>query len=225
MSALGSLSAMSNQELLTELERLNFRVKERDEKMIKRLRNPMCHAHPCQFWPLCADAYKLTLYNYVQYFRWYDFGMPVVGGLIGMVTFQLRMRYYYSETWRYSQTKHWFMKMMMPFCCALMAFGGRCAVVDARMYGLDENSREIELYGPMYPDEIESAAIRKKRYEQEYIRIKERIHDMEPVIAAIDTPNSYFFETATPGQSGYWEQETVCCFFFFFFFLILLFLF
>eukprot|EP01060_Flectonema_neradi_P025847 TRINITY_DN34690_c0_g1_i1.p1 TRINITY_DN34690_c0_g1~~TRINITY_DN34690_c0_g1_i1.p1 ORF type:complete len:250 (+),score=11.15 TRINITY_DN34690_c0_g1_i1:69-752(+) len=208
MSATASLSAMSNQELLTELERLNFRVKVRDEKMLKRLRNPMTHAHPCQFWPLCADAYKLTMANYIHYFRWYDFlAGPVLGFCLGNLAFHLRMRYFYRETWRFKQAGHWLARLWMPLTFTVVGFNSRCTLVDCRMYGLDENSREIELYGAMYPDEIETAAIRKKRYEQEYIRIKEQLHDFKPVSAAIDTPNTYFYDASGESSSGYWEQE------------------
>eukprot|EP01063_Lacrimia_lanifica_P004019 TRINITY_DN12245_c0_g1_i1.p1 TRINITY_DN12245_c0_g1~~TRINITY_DN12245_c0_g1_i1.p1 ORF type:complete len:221 (+),score=95.42 TRINITY_DN12245_c0_g1_i1:62-724(+) len=199
------MELLKTEQLIDELERLKQRVKRRDEKMGKRLKNPMCHAHPCQFWPLCAEAYKLNSWNHFQYFRWYDWvQFPTLGAFALFSLSFMRMMQAGGSGW-YGTKRHnrWGFSAIIMF----LQYVNKCHVVEQRMYGLDENNVEIEQYGPMYPEQIEEAAQRKKKYEQEYIRIKEGLFDMKQVTQRVDVANAYFFDQSNPHMSGYFAEQ------------------
>eukprot|EP01064_Diplonema_japonicum_P024700 TRINITY_DN35339_c0_g1_i1.p1 TRINITY_DN35339_c0_g1~~TRINITY_DN35339_c0_g1_i1.p1 ORF type:complete len:246 (+),score=57.03 TRINITY_DN35339_c0_g1_i1:60-740(+) len=198
-------AGMPTESLIEELERLKTRVRDRDLKMHKRLKNPMINKHPAQFWPVCQEAYKLCNSNYIFYFRWYDLVATACMTVGTYMFFHGAGRYFHKAQWRYHpRYKH--MYYYVGFF-AVMSYVQRCQLVHARMFGLDENSIEIERFGPMYPEEIDDAARRKVKYEQEYIRIKEGLFDFSKVAERVDGVNTYFYESAAPGASGYFEEQ------------------
>eukprot|EP00754_Rhynchopus_humris_P051663 Rhum_TRINITY_DN966_c0_g2::Rhum_TRINITY_DN966_c0_g2_i1::g.2883::m.2883 len=201
----GEYASMTTDKLLDELDRLKNRVRQRDEKYYRRLKNPMSHAHPNQFWPLCAEAYKLTYWNSPMYYRPTDYLPPVVGAVSALIVHQIVASR--ASSLNYKWTKLWTKrKTIVVFGLGLTSFVLHNRVM-CRMFGLDENSAEIEQYGTMYPQQIEEAAQRKRKYEQEYVRIKDGLYDQKQVFDRIDSTNSYFYLGPAPGQSGYFDDQ------------------
>ncbi|KAJ9448442.1 hypothetical protein DIPPA_03556 [Diplonema papillatum] len=199
-------ATLPTEALVEELDKLKERVRYRDQKMQKRLRHPMVHAHPSQFWPIVAEAYNLGFTNHALYFRWYDWITgPMAGAVAGVIVFEAPMRWYYPHNY-WMKGLYW-RKWPWVAGFTVLAYLNKANMVECRMFGLDENDDEIAKYGPMYPEEIEEAAARKKRYEQEYIRIKEGLFDAGQITERIDTIQSYFYDSAAPGLSGYFSEQ------------------
>eukprot|EP00756_Hemistasia_phaeocysticola_P045645 Hpha_TRINITY_DN19393_c0_g1::TRINITY_DN19393_c0_g1_i1::g.81282::m.81282 len=203
--AAADVRALPTGTLVEELERLVKRVKDRDEKYYKRLRYPMGHAHPSQFWPLCAEAYKLTTWNRPIYYRPEDWLQPFAFAGWAVVMWEGLNRLKNPNGWMYSRRyKYW-----VPLAFAAWGIGmfSRSGAVELRMYGLEENDREIEKYGPLFPDEVELAARRKEKYEQEYIRVREGFFNFREITERVDRPVDYFYTRSAPGQSGYFDDQ------------------
>ena len=202
---------MSTDTLIEELERLNLRVRDRDSRMYKRLKNPMGHAHPCQFWPICADAHKTGPLNAVMYWRPMDYVGAVSWGSAAYLAGRVRRRLYNPLNFRWTRGYN-AMNMMTP---AFFLYGVfRCnSSVTARMWGLEENAIEIEKYGALYPSEIKDAAERKHKFEQEYIRVKEGLANWGRIAEHIDAPSTYWESGPAKGISGHGGYIAVCSIF------------
>eukprot|EP01065_Artemidia_motanka_P033368 TRINITY_DN40364_c0_g1_i1.p1 TRINITY_DN40364_c0_g1~~TRINITY_DN40364_c0_g1_i1.p1 ORF type:complete len:227 (+),score=68.72 TRINITY_DN40364_c0_g1_i1:66-746(+) len=204
--AKADLSGVPTEKLFDELDRLVQRVKDRDEKYYKRMRFPMGHAHPSQFWPICAEAYKLNTMNRVMYYRPSDWAYVVVMTTLGMVFRGVTHRMWYGEKYMFTRDHWWPLAGVVSF---FVAKGTRDWLVEWRMYGMDENSYEIEKWGPLFPDEIELAAKRKDKYEQEYMRCREGLLNFQETTDKVDRNVSYFYDRSAPGMSGYWEDQAI----------------
>lgn len=224
--ATADLSAMSTETLIDEMERLVKRVQDRDAKFYKRMRYPYGHAHPMQYWPMVSECYKAGSLTLALYARPSDFLMVIFWSAWMYIITCCRCRRQYPfnfwlmDCWQGADNR-WTLipksglgPRSLAYFWAFLEIGWRSWHVEARLYGLDENSYEIEKYGPMYPDEIALAARRKEKYEQEYMRIREGFQNYKEWTDKADRPCSYFANSKVapyaPGgaqMSGYWQDE------------------